>query len=56
VHATYNAGRFVANSPEEACEMAREDYRRSSLGRSLKDAGAFRFFTVDKFDYEEACE
>lgn len=50
---TYNAGRFVAESAQEACEMARESYRRSALGQQLKDVGAFRFFTVDKFPYEE---
>lgn len=52
--ASYNAGRFIANSPGEACEMARAEYARSSLGRGLKDAGAFRFYTVDKFPHEEA--
>lgn len=51
--ATYNAGRFTANSEQEAIEMAREEYRNSSLGRSFKDVRAFRFFVVDKFDYEE---
>ena len=41
---TYNAGRFCAESIEEAIEMAREAYRNSSLGRTLKDVGAFRFY------------
>jgi hypothetical protein len=51
--ATYNAGRFVAESAEEACRMAREEYAKSPLGRQMKDAGAFRFYTVDKFPHEE---
>lgn len=51
--ATYNAGRFVAESPEQACRMAREEYGRSATGRMLKDAGAFRFYTVDRFTHEE---
>lgn len=51
--ATYNAGRFTADSAAEACRMAREDYAKSLLGRSLKDVGAFHFFTVDKFPHEE---
>lgn len=56
MRATYNAGRFKAESREEAIEMAREDYRRSPLGRDLKDVGAFRFYTVDKFPYEDEDE
>jgi hypothetical protein len=52
MHATYSAGRFIASSPEEACQMAREEYANSSLGRDLKDAGAFRFYTVSKFPHE----
>ena len=54
--ATYSAGRYIASSPEEACEMAREEYRNSSLGRQLKDVGAFRFYTVSKFPYEDENE
>jgi len=50
--ATYSAGRFVASSPEEACEMARDAYRNSSVGRTMKDVGAFRFYTVSQFPYE----
>ena len=50
--ATYSAGRFVASSANEACEMARDEYSNSSLGRTLKDAGAFRFYTVSQFPYE----
>jgi hypothetical protein len=42
--ATYTVGTFVADSPEEACEKGREDYRRSDVGRSLRDVGAFRFY------------
>ncbi len=44
--ATYTAGRFCANSAEEAKEMAREKYRNSILGRELKDTGAFRFWVA----------
>lgn len=51
--ASYNAGRFCAESPEEACERAKEDYRNSALGRHAKDVGAFRFYVVDKFPHEE---
>jgi hypothetical protein len=50
--ATYSAGRFIASSAKEACQMAREKYASSSLGRALKDAGAFRFYTVSKFPHE----
>lgn len=42
--ATYSAGRFEAESGHEARELARKDYARSNLGRTLKDAGAFRFW------------
>jgi len=40
----YNAGRYVADSPEEAKRKAAEDYRSSPLGRTQKDVGAFHFF------------
>ena len=46
--ATYDAGRFVANSAREACEMAKRAYANSPLGRQLKDVGAFRFYTIRK--------
>ena len=52
--ATYNAGRYIAESAEEACDMAREKYRNSSLGRMARDVMAFRFYTVDQFDFERA--
>jgi len=52
----YAAGRAIADSPEEACEIVRKDHARFPLERSLKDAGGFRFFTVDKFPYEKAAE
>ena len=45
---TYTAGKFCADSKQEACEMAREEYRNSSLGRTLKDVGAFRFYTLSE--------
>ena len=44
MNATYNAGSFVADSPEEAKEKAREAYRNSPMGRQFKDVGGFRFF------------
>lgn len=50
--ATYNAGRFIADSAADACEQARENYRNSPTGRALKDAGAFRFYTVLEFPHE----
>lgn len=47
MRATYSAGTFCAKSAADAIEMARENYRNSSLGRQLKDVGSFRFYTVD---------
>ena len=44
MRATYAVGRFTANSPEEAKSAAIDSYRNSSLGRSLKDVGAFKFW------------
>jgi len=51
-HATYDAGRFVAESPEEAIEKARARYRTSDLGRMLNDVAAFRFYvkSVERVD------
>lgn len=45
-HATYTAGRFIANSPQEAIEKAKEDYKKSGIGRALKDISSFRFFIM----------
>jgi hypothetical protein len=53
MRASYNAGRFMANSAAEACDMARADYAKSATGRELKDVGSFRFYTVDRFSHEE---
>ena len=53
---TYSAGRHCANSAAEACEMARIAYRDSILGRTQRDAGAYRFYTVSKFPYEYEME
>jgi hypothetical protein len=50
---TYNAGRYIADTAAEACELARQDYARSDMGRTMKDARAFHFYTVDKFPHEE---
>lgn len=45
-NATYTAGRFVADSPQDAIDQARDSYRRSPLGRSLNDVGGFRFYVA----------
>jgi hypothetical protein len=50
---TYTAGKHIADTAEQACDMARDAYRNSSLGRHMNDVGAFRFFTVNKFPHEE---
>jgi hypothetical protein len=44
--ATYSAGKFVADSAEEAIEKAKENYRKSPVGRDFKDVGAFRFYVT----------
>ena len=49
--ATYTAGRYCGESAADACDMAREAYRRT-LGRELKDVGSFRFYVVDHFPHE----
>jgi hypothetical protein len=46
--ATYSAGVYCTDSDAEAIEQARENYRDSSLGRSLKDVGAFRFYVAGR--------
>lgn len=46
--ATYNAGVFCTDSDQEAIEQAREKYSTSSLGRQLKDIGAFRFYVAGR--------
>jgi hypothetical protein len=47
-HGTYNAGTYETESDTEAIELARERYRSSSLGRGLKDVGAFRFWVAER--------
>lgn len=42
--ATYTAGTYVAESAQDAMEMAREAYRVSPVGRRFQDTGAFRFW------------
>lgn len=54
--ATYNAGTFTANSPQEACRMARDEYRDSPLGRQMRDVGAFRFYVSTPDNDEETDE
>ena len=54
--ATYNAGRFVADSPQEAIEMAREQYQRSPLGRQMNDVRAFRFYVATPEESECDCD
>lgn len=46
--ATYNAGIYCTATDAEAIEQARENYRSSSLGRQLKDVGAFRFYVAGR--------
>lgn len=53
---TYRAGKFIAESADDAIEQARQSYRRSPLGRTLNDAGAFRFYTVSEFPHEHEVE
>jgi len=45
-HGTYRAGSFVASSKAEAIEKAKDNYRRSDMGRVMKDVGSFRFWVV----------
>jgi hypothetical protein len=52
MHGTYTAGRHVANSSQEACDMAQRAYRNSATGRGLQDAGAYRFYVVSQFPHE----
>ena len=51
--ATYRAGTFEANSPEDACELARDRYARSGLGRAMGDADAFRYFVAGEGQHRE---
>jgi len=45
---TYSAGKFAAESRQEAIEKAQNKYRNSPLGRDLKDVGAFRFYITNE--------
>lgn len=45
---TYNAGAFVTDTDAEACELARERYANSELGRAMKDAYAFTYYVTDR--------
>jgi 1,2-phenylacetyl-CoA epoxidase PaaB subunit len=49
MYGTYRAGSFVASSKGEAIQMAKDRYRRSEAGRTMKDVGAFRFYTVNEW-------
>lgn len=49
-HGTYKAGRYVAETAQDAIDQARRDYANSPLGRSLHDVGAFRFFIEESDD------
>lgn len=51
--ATYSAGRYCAETPQQAIEQARQDYARSPLGRTMRDVNGFRFYVVDKFPHED---
>lgn len=46
--ATYDAGSFVSDTDQEACELARERYANSPLGRQLKDAWGYRYYVTDR--------
>jgi hypothetical protein len=46
--ATYDAGVFCTETDAEAVAQAREKYRDSSLGRALKDTGAFHFYVAGR--------
>lgn len=46
--ATYSAGMFCTETDAEAIEQARNAYRDSSLGRTLHDVGAFRFYVAGR--------
>lgn len=46
--AVYQAGRYVARSPSEAIDMAREAYRNSNIGRKLNDTASFRFWVASE--------
>jgi hypothetical protein len=46
--ATYAAGIYVTASDAEAVELARDAYRDSQLGRTMKDVGAFRFYVAGR--------
>ena len=45
-HAVHTSGFFTAETPQEAEEMARQAYRRSVAGWTVKDETAFRFYVV----------
>ena len=47
-YATYNAGRYVAESAENAIEQAKQEGRRAGT-----HPGEFKFFVVDKFPDEK---
>ena len=51
--ATYTAGRYIAATPQEACDMAQQSYANSPLGRAMHDVGAYRFYTVSTFSDED---
>jgi hypothetical protein len=50
---TYTVGKYQAESAAEAILQAQRDYANSSLGRELKDVGAFRFYVLKDEKEEE---
>lgn len=52
-HGTYRAGEHVAETQAEAIEQAKAVYRRSA--GYMNDAGAFRWYVVDRWPDEEMC-
>lgn len=48
LYATYNAGVYCTETDAEALDQARNNYRDSSLGRTLRDVGAFNFYIAGR--------
>ena len=46
--ATYTAGIYCTESDAEAVEQARDAYRDSHMGRTMKDVGAFHFYVAGR--------
>ena len=53
---TCTAGKYVAETAQEAIQQARAVYVKSPLGRRFKDVGGFQFYIVDQFSDEATNE